>query len=360
MADQAMKFCPRCSQPLPGPGFCTRCGLAVGFDPGQTPPLDAPFAVAAADEDETHYDLPKVASTYRSPTPPPDSPSILQPVAATPPPQPPPPPTGPPPETTEDRGGPRGFVLPVIGVVCVLALIAGGVWFLTRDTDDGDDTAKTTSADGPSETPDSSDAGPDGNAKSGPLKIAVPYENQPCSGDIIVVLASSGSPSADARAIDTAAGKVKGSKYLRTDKSCKTFNQTVNGNPIYAAYIGPFDSMPEACEARVGTGVAASYVRTLSVDREQREICSCRDQASELPRLSSQSAADASYDIRLRVYDLQALLFLAGVNPANIVTGNFGPETTKMVRTFQRQQDLQRDGWVGPQTWERLLTEACP
>src|SRR5207342_3750287 len=98
------------------------------------------------------------------------------------------------------------------------------------------------------------------------------FENQPCSDALIVVLASSGDPKSDDRTIEAAAKKAPDAKYLQTSKSCKTFNQSLNGNPIFAAYLGPFDSMTDACQTRTDTGVAASYVRMLSLDRELREI----------------------------------------------------------------------------------------
>ena len=93
------------------------------------------------------------------------------------------------------------------------------------------------------------------------------YANQPCSDAFLVILTSSGTPKDNDAQVQAAADKVPDAKYLRTDKSCKTFNQSLNGNPIYAAYVGPFDSMADACQARVDTGSAASYVRLLSLDR---------------------------------------------------------------------------------------------
>lgn len=350
MPDQDTKYCPRCSMTLSGPGFCPQCGLAVGYGPDQSAPLDEPFPTATHDEEQTHYDLPPVATSYRSPefqAPPPAAPPTPPVHYEAPPPE---------PRPARDRSA---LVLPVIGVACVLALIVGGLWFLTSGDDDKADDAPTRETPAQSDSPDSSTP-PDKAGATGPLQIAAPYKNQDCTDQLIVVLASSGDPGSDDRTIGGAAKKVPGAKYLKTSKSCATFNQSLNGNPIYAAYIGPYDSMSDACQARTDTGIASSYVRMLSLDRELREICSCEDEASALPRLSTETAAAPTYDIRLRVFDLQSLLYLAGVNPDNTVTGTFGPETEAMVRAFQRQQDLKRDGWVGPQTWGRLLADACP
>jgi cell wall-associated NlpC family hydrolase len=38
------------------------------------------------------------------------------------------------------------------------------------------------------------------------------------------------------------------------------------------------------------------------------------------------------------------------------VDGRFGPETDQVVRSFQREKHLDRDGKVGPRTWEALWT----
>lgn len=250
----------------------------------------------------------------------------------------------------------------MLGVLCVLALIVGGLWFLTRDTDN-DASTGTAEQDNPtqSQSPESVAPSPEGDdtQTQGPLDVTAPYANQDCTDGLIVVLASSGDPAQDDKVIQSAAKKAPDAKYLQTNKSCKTFNQSLNGNPIYAAYLGPFESMGEACQARVDSGTASSYVRMLSLDRELREICSCQDEASALPRLSTKTAGQPTYEIELRVYDLQTLLYLAGVNPSNTVNGTFGPETRQMVRAFQRQQRLARDGWVGPRTWARLLAENC-
>jgi peptidoglycan hydrolase-like protein with peptidoglycan-binding domain len=372
MADAETRFCPRCSAALTRPGFCPGCGLAVGFGPGQTPPLDTPLAAprqppptppveppahpqVSPSEPTTHADLPRIETPYRFPAAPETSapPPVIPSASAE-------RPTAQPP--SRDR---NALILPVLGITCVLALILGGLWFLTRDTDEGGETGGTAQQGSPSQaqTPESdtpSTGSGDGDAARGPLNVTAPYENQGCTGALIVVLASSGDPKSDDRTIASAVKKEPDAKYLQTNKSCKTFNQSVNGNPIYAAYLGPFDSMADACQSRVDSGIAASYVRMLSLDRELREICSCEDEASELPRLSTKVAGQPPYDTELRVFDLQSLLYLAGANPNNIVTGRFGPETAKMVRTFQREERLKHDGWVGPQTWGRLLAQNCP
>jgi peptidoglycan hydrolase-like protein with peptidoglycan-binding domain len=51
---------------------------------------------------------------------------------------------------------------------------------------------------------------------------------------------------------------------------------------------------------------------------------------------------------------VQARLNELGANPALIVDGLYGPQTRKAVRAFQRRNDLQDDGIVGPVTWNAM------
>ena len=53
------------------------------------------------------------------------------------------------------------------------------------------------------------------------------------------------------------------------------------------------------------------------------------------------------------VRGLQRRLIDAGFGPDEI-DGRFGPQTAAAVRAFQKQNDLDVDGIVGPNTWERL------
>lgn len=274
-----------------------------------------------------------------------------------------------------------------VALVVVLALVAGVTWFLTRDADndvasDNTEDRSTTesgisavpeteapeSTSEPSEpsatptesTPTTEPSDPPTTPSEGPLDVLAPYVNQQCEGQTLVMLASSGVPKDYESSIAAAAGRVPGTKYLRTDRSCGTFNQAIKGKPIYAAYIGPFASMEEACQEQYASRIVGAYVRTLDPDRLGRDICSCLDSPDSLPRLGISNASDGSYDVKTRVVDLQALLYNAGHNRDSIVTGYFQDLTRGMVRDFQRANGLRADGWVGPETWAELLRDGCP
>jgi peptidoglycan hydrolase-like protein with peptidoglycan-binding domain len=237
-------------------------------------------------------------------------------------------------------------------VVLVGALAVGTELF--RDGTDGSDAAPQAVPTNATEQPSASPTGvtPD---DTGQLPVTAPFANQECSGQFLVILASSGSPSEYVSTLEAALAVVPDAKYLRTDQSCSTFNQEVDGHPIYAAYAGPFDDVASACAARQATGVPASYVRQLGTDRSGREFCACLRDAADLPRLGIANAYEPSYSEELLVVEIQPMLYQAGA-----VGGHFQEMTRSMVREFQSANGLTVDGWVGPQTWAALQGAACP
>ncbi|WP_128219392.1 hypothetical protein [Nocardioides yefusunii] len=144
-----------------------------------------------------------------------------------------------------------------------------------------------------------------------PLELGVDMSQQHCSGEFLVILASSGDPAAYASTLRPAHEQAGGeAKYLRTSDSCNSFVQEIDGNDVYAAYLGPFDSAWQACEARGRIGYGGSYVRELRSDQERRTPCACEYSSSELPRISrGDGGAVGSLDrpLRLRREELVVL-----------------------------------------------------
>jgi len=68
---------------------------------------------------------------------------------------------------------------------------------------------------------------------------------------------------ATAASIGAVLDSFAGSNYLRTDQTCPSLNPSVNGQPIYVVYYGPYDDDDDACDARSRGGTGA-YVRQLS------------------------------------------------------------------------------------------------
>jgi hypothetical protein len=71
---------------------------------------------------------------------------------------------------------------------------------------------------------------------SGDLRLSQPIANRDCDKSMIVVLFSSITPGAYKAEIAQKLQQFPGSKYLRTDRSCRSLVQSVNGNPVYAVY----------------------------------------------------------------------------------------------------------------------------
>jgi hypothetical protein len=267
----------------------------------------------------------------------------------------------------------RVFVVALIAAGIILAMVAAGAWIASRDgggADDAgsptvtstdetprDDTAPTESS--PTTegtTPDDSEETSEPPTGNGPLNVPAAFVNQQCRSQILVVLASSGSPAEYESTLGDAVDTVPNAKYLRTDESCSSFNQEIDGNPIYAAYIGPFRSIEEACRERYDSRMVGAYVRTLAADRETQDICSCRDGLDQLPVL--EPVENPSYDVQQRVADLQTLLIYAGYDLGNYDSGDFDTALQEVVRDFQRDNQLVADGRVDAQTWVTLL-DAC-
>jgi len=102
-----------------------------------------------------------------------------------------------------------------------------------------------------------------------------PITQPPCDGGYITVLASAVGSQATAASMEAVLGQYSGSNYLRTDVTCSSLNPSVNGQPIYVVYLGPYGKEREACAAR-SQGPDDSYVRRLSNDIPPGHIVSCQ------------------------------------------------------------------------------------
>jgi hypothetical protein len=101
-----------------------------------------------------------------------------------------------------------------------------------------------------------------------------PISQPPCDGSYITVIASAVGNDASAAGVEAILDRYEGSSYLRTDRSCPSLTQSVDGQPIYVIYFGPFATDREACAAR-RDGPDGAYVRRLSNDLDPTHSVSC-------------------------------------------------------------------------------------
>jgi hypothetical protein len=220
----------------------------------------------------------------------------------------------------------------------------------SRSSDaDSDDRAEAT-------TSDDETASEELDEQADPLGLGREMVNQDCNGDYLVMLASTGKPKEYVPLLERALDAAPTARYLVTNESCSSFNQDYEGNPIYAAYTGPFD-LDTACEQRQVLAYRGAYVRQLDAGVDRRTSCGCAVGISQpvISRTIGESSVTASFAVE----DLQILLAEAGYNPEREIDGIFGPVTDGWVRDFQRDEGLEVNGIVDYEVWDRLAGY-CP
>ena len=95
-----------------------------------------------------------------------------------------------------------------------------------------------------------------------------------CDESYITIIASAVGPQATAAGIEAVLEQYGGSNYLRTDQTCPSLNPSVDGQPIYVVFFGPFPIADDACTARAD-GTEGSYARQLSDDLAPDHTVDC-------------------------------------------------------------------------------------
>ena len=123
----------------------------------------------------------------------------------------------------------------------------------------------TTSAPPTTEPPPPTTAeGAEPDAVPGDLGIAgYAMQAPPCNGAFITIIASAVGADVAPQGIRAYLEDYPTSNYLRTDQTCPSLAQSLDGEPIYVVYFGPFPFASDACAARA-EGTEGSYVRILS------------------------------------------------------------------------------------------------
>lgn len=143
----------------------------------------------------------------------------------------------------------------------------------TVPTTEATTTTSTTTTTAP--VPPTTAAGAEPGAVLGDLAIdGRPMQAPPCTGSFITVIASAVGAEATAGGIAAVLEAYPGSNYLRTDQTCSSLNPSVDGQPIYVVFFGPFPFASDACAARAN-GTEGSYARQLSNDVPPSHAVAC-------------------------------------------------------------------------------------
>ena len=104
--------------------------------------------------------------------------------------------------------------------------------------------------------------------------FGAPMQQPPCDGSYITIVANAVIPDRYTRTVSDALSTYQGSMYLRTDQTCPSLRGSINGNPIYSIFYGPFSNSADACGARQ-FGPTDSYVRPLSTTDPPERVVKC-------------------------------------------------------------------------------------
>lgn len=101
-----------------------------------------------------------------------------------------------------------------------------------------------------------------------------PMQRPACDGSFITILASAVGDQATASGIAAVLDAYPNSEYLRTDQTCTSLRQDVDGEPIYVVYFGPFAFDVDACTARAD-GPDGAYAKHLSNEVAPDQVVDC-------------------------------------------------------------------------------------
>lgn len=75
------------------------------------------------------------------------------------------------------------------------------------------------------------------SAADGDLGLSTPMTRPPCDGSLAVIVGSAINPAAYAADVQALLDAHPGAAYVRTDQSCSSFVQQIDGNPLYAVFF---------------------------------------------------------------------------------------------------------------------------
>jgi len=221
----------------------------------------------------------------------------------------------------------------VIGVLTVL--LVGTTIVVTRSGNSADE--PRTSATGAPATPTATTPPP-----------AKGSTNIECDGSYIVEIAVSEKASDDAD-VKKAAAKLPKGKFLDASASCSTYSAEGYRR---VAYVGPFDTLADACKARVKAGELTAMLRQMDADERGHSYCACTPGPD--PVLQAGAGTDGDVETLLTIGDVQRMLKALGFYKPKVVGDPYGPRTIAAVQDFQIDRQLVASGIMDQATWKAL------
>ena len=193
---------------------------------------------------------------------------------------------------------------------------------------------------------------------SDPLGLGIGLTNLECTGESLLVIGFG--DSAAALAGPVADNRESPVRYLRTADSCNTLYGREKGpTPGYAAYVGPFGSIAEACELRLTVPHRGDQVTVLRAGNEQAVRCPCYVSAAIAPELTPGMAADAAATPWVRALQQMFVDIDEGEFPNWRITGVYDAKTVARIRDLQTQSGVPSTGVVDTVTWQLVRTRIC-
>lgn len=171
-----------------------------------------------------------------------------------------------------------------------------------------------------------------------------PLANIDCNDTFIVEIARS-NPPFEQSPVQEALSSTDGAKYLEADASCATYERA--GQRLIA-YVGPFDTLSEACAAQRDTEDVAAVPRRMNAEQQGRSYCNCEVDA---PTLRQGAGSGGDVAVLLAIAEVQGMLKTLGFFEPAIDGTPYGPMTSTGVREFQLSEGLETTGNVNQATW---------
>jgi hypothetical protein len=188
-----------------------------------------------------------------------------------------------------------------------------------------------------------------------PLGLGVSLVNQRCTGQALLVTSWGTSDSSLAYAV---AENPDHTHYLSVVRSCDTaWRQNQHPTTGYVTYLGPYDTVGQACQLRMTAAHRGDMVTRLRSGSTEPVQCLCYLDFVTFPTLRTGMTVSARTGIYVRA--MQKLLVTAKLRPTGQLTGLYDESTTADIKTLQAEKGLPQTGVVDGPTWHLLLGAAC-